>query len=57
MDSSVNSVEKKTLKEIPIHNPFLREFHVWNRENELYDKVKVRDCRDTVEGDESVNIK
>lgn len=41
MDGSVKSVEAKKFREIPIQNPFLREFHVWNRENEFYDKVKV----------------
>lgn len=42
MDSETkNSEEKKKYRKIPINNPFIRDQNIWDRKNELYDKVKV----------------
>lgn len=52
MDSETKSSEtKKKYQKIPINNSFIRDKYIWDRENELYDKVKVRisgDIRDQV---------
>lgn len=34
--------KRKKFKEIKIINPFLRDKHYWDKENELFDKIKVR---------------
>lgn len=31
----------KKYREIPINNPFIRDPYIWDRENELFDKIKV----------------
>lgn len=42
MDSETkNSEGKKKYRKIPINNPFIRDQNIWDRKNELYDKVKV----------------
>lgn len=33
--------DRKEFREIPINNPFIRSDDHWDRDNELYDKVKV----------------
>lgn len=33
--------DRKKFKEIPINNPFLRDKFYWDRENEIFDKIKV----------------
>lgn len=36
------SEESKRFREIPMNNPFLRDPYFWDRENVMYDKIKVR---------------
>lgn len=36
-----NRESVKKYREIPMNNPFIRENYIWDRENELFDKVKV----------------
>lgn len=42
MEKTKENARNKSFKEIEIKNPFLRDFHYWDKENELFDKVKVR---------------
>lgn len=38
---SENNLSRKKFKEIPINNPFIRDKHYWDRDNETFDKIKV----------------
>lgn len=39
-----NEEDGKEFREIPINNPFIRSDDHWDRDNQLYDKVKVNSC-------------
>lgn len=42
-----NSETKKKYQKIPINNSFIRDKYIWDRDNELYDKIKVRISADS----------
>jgi hypothetical protein len=43
-DGTKNENKTKIYREIKINNPFIREENIWDKENELFDKIKVRMC-------------
>lgn len=38
---SHEDIKHEKYREIPINNPFIRDPYIWDRENELFDKIKV----------------
>lgn len=51
MDSETKSRDaKKKYRKIPVNNSFIRDKHIWDRDRELYDKIKVsnREIQDVI---------